>query len=425
MRKAKIIRGNSKSRPESKYNKRQIGQLVYELYNPSDEQIGVLERELRWKTNKMSVRIEVNRDILVWALSRASYKQEEIDSRFPQIKFWLSGQKKPTIKQLADFSSKTHLPFGYLFLDKPLEEKNPIPYFRTEGESKISLNVLDTIKLLQNRQVWLRSYLQENEYRPQSFVGRFKNDNDHKIIAEDIRKVFQLSENWATGFRTWSKALEYLGNRTEEVGIIAVFNSVVGNNTHRKIEVEECRGFVLVDDYAPFMFVNGADAKSAQMFTIAHELAHIWIGLSAGFDLRRMLPANNTKERLCDKVAAEFLVPEKLFNTAWNKLQDFNRLSQYFRVSPIVVARRALDLGKIQREAFFRFYSEYQKKEYTKKKETGFADFYALQKKRLGLKFATSVHQAVGEGKLLYRDAYHLTGLFGESYQKFVGSHLP
>ena len=373
----------------------------------------------------MGVRIEVNRDILVWALSRASCKQEEIDTRFPQVKLWMSGQKKPTIKQLAGFSSKTHLPFGYLFLDKPLKEKNPIPYFRTEGESKVSLNVLDTIKLLQNRQVWLRNYLQENEYRPQTFVGRFKNENDCKIIVEDIRKVFQLSENWASDFRTWSKTLEHLAKRTEEVGIIATFNSVVGNNTHRKIEVEECRGFVLVDDYAPFMFVNSADAKSAQLFTIVHELAHIWIGLSAGFDLRRMLPANDTKERLCDKVAAEFLVPERLFNTVWNKLQDFNRLPQYFKVSPIVIARRALDLGKIQQETFFRFYNEYQKQEYTKRKGTDFADFYALQKKRLGLKFAKSVGQAVREGKLLYRDAYHLTGLFGKSYQKFVSSYLP
>jgi len=373
----------------------------------------------------MSVRIEVNRDILIWALSRVSYGQEEVDVLFPQIKFWLSGQKKPTIKQLADFSKKTHLPFGYLFLDKPLKEKNPIPFFRTEGESKISLNVLDTIKLLQNRQVWLRNYLEENEYRPQTFVGRFKNENDYKIIVEDVRKVFQLSENWASDFNTWSETLEYLTNRTEEVGIVATFNSVVGNNTHRKIEVEECRGFVLVDDYAPFMFVNSADAKSAQLFTIVHELAHIWIGLSAGFDLRRMLPANDAKERLCDKVAAEFLVPEKLFNAEWNKLQDFNRLSRFFKVSPIVVARRAFDLGRIQQDAFFRFYRQYQKQEYTKRKGTEYANFYAVQKKRLGLKFAKSVHQAVREDKLLYRDAYYLTGLFGKTYRKFVSSYLP
>jgi len=378
----------------------------------------------------MSVKIEINKDIVRWALSRAGYREEEFDSVFPQIKPWLSREKKPTIKQLADFSRRVAIPFGYLFLDKPPEEKIPIPYFRTKGESKITLNVLDTIKLLQNRQVWLRDYLKENKNSPLDFVGRFKDINNYKIIAEDIKKTFQLPEKWASNFNTWKKTLEDLSNRTEEIGIVIVFNSVVGNNTHRPIEVEECRGFVLVNSYAPFMFVNSADAKSAQLFTIAHELAHIWIGQSAGFDLRRMLPADDPKEKLCDKVAAEFLVPELLFDKEWDKSKDSDNLSkisdlsQFFRVSQIVIARRALDLGKIQKDVFFNFYNQYKKQEYHKREEAESGNFYRTQKKRLGLPFARFVHQAVRESKLLYRDAYYLTGLFGKSYQEFVNNYL-
>lgn len=369
----------------------------------------------------MSVKIEVNKDILLWALSRAGYRAEVLEQVFPQINLWISGRKQPTIKQLANFSRRVHLPFGYLFLDNPPEEKIPIPYFRTEGEgSKITLNVLDTIKLLQNRQIWLRNYLKENEYKPLDFVGRFKNINNYKIIVEDIRETFQLPENWATNFKTWWETLDYLNNRIEEAGIVIIFNSIVGNNPHRKIEVEECRGFVLVDSYAPFMFVNSADTKSAQLFTIVHELAHIWIGLSAGFDLRRMLPAEDPKEKLCDKVAAELLVPEALFNDVWNKSKDFKNLSQIFKVSPIVIARRALDLGKVRKDAFFEFYNRYQKQEYPKKQGTEGGNFYHIQRKRLGLRFANFVHQAVKEGKLLYREAYYLTGLFGKSYHSFI-----
>lgn len=369
----------------------------------------------------MSIKIKVRKDILLWALSRAGYREEDFDFVFPQIKLWLSEQKKPTIKQLADFSRKVYLPFGYLFLDKPLEEPPPIPYFRTEGEGKMTLNVLDTVKLLQNRQVWLRNYLEENEYRPLGFVGRFKNTNDYKIIVEDIRKTFQLSEDWASKFKTWWETLEYLTDLTNKIGIVIVFNSVVGNNTHRPIEVEECRGFVIVDSYVPFMFVNSADAKSAQLFTIVHELAHIWIDLSAGFDLRRMLPADDPKEKLCNRVAAEFLVPEKIFNEEWDKFQDFSKLSQFFKVSEIVIAIRALDLGKIQKDDFFEFYNQYKKQEeYHKGKGAEGGNFYRVQKNRLSLRFASFVHQAVGEGKLLYRDAYYLTGLFGKTYQNFV-----
>lgn len=92
--------------------------------------------------------------------------------------------------------------------------------------------------------------------------------------------------------------------------LLPFFNGVVENNSHRKISVYECRGFVLVDEMAPFMFINNADWKSAQMFSIVHELAHIWTGHSAGFDFRRLQPADDPIEKLCDQIAAEFLVPE-------------------------------------------------------------------------------------------------------------------
>jgi Zn-dependent peptidase ImmA (M78 family) len=370
------------------------------------------------------MKVEIKKDIILWTLSRAGYKEEDADLVSSQIKLWLSGQKQPTIKQLVDFSRRVNLPFGYLFLDKPLEEKIPIPYFRTEGGGEMTLNMLDAIKLLQNRQEWLRTYLEENEYKPLDFVGKFKDSNDYKIIIEDIKKALRLRDDWASEFKTWWETLEYLSKRIEEIGIVIVFNSVVGNNPHRKIEVEECRGFILVDNYAPFMFVNNADAKSAQLFTIVHELAHIWIGLSAGFDLRRMLPADDPKEKFCDKIAAEFLVPENFFNNLWNKSNDFENLSTFFKVSPIVIARRALDLEKISKHDFFDFYKQYKKQEYTKRKGAEGGNFYHIQKKRLGLRFSKVVHQAVREGKLLYRDAYHLTGLSGETYQNFVNRYL-
>ncbi|GAB4327002.1 MAG: ImmA/IrrE family metallo-endopeptidase [Bacteroidales bacterium] len=372
--------------------------------------------------------VDVNNNMLTWAIARAGYDVHTFAEKFPKILEWLEGQKKPTVKQLEEFSRKVYLPFGFLFLPQPPKETLPFPYFRTNGNhgDRVSINVYDTILLLQQRQDWLKNYLIDNDFLQLPFVGKFRNNADVDSIVADIRKTLQLPENWASGFTTWQEAQDHLVLNIEDKGIITVFNGIVENNTHRPIPVEECRGFVLVDEYAPFMFVNNADFKSAQMFTIVHELAHIWTGHSAGFDFRRLLPANDPLEILCDKVAAEFLVPEREFDRVWNRKPfDFAYSSRYFKVSEIVIARRALDSGKISRPQFFEFYDEYSSREFAKKENRGSGgDFYVTAKKRISITFAQHIYQAVKSGRLLYRDAYKLTGLKGDTFEKFFSENL-
>jgi Zn-dependent peptidase ImmA (M78 family) len=195
--------------------------------------------------------------------------------------------------------------------------------------------------------------------------------------------------------------------------------------TCRPIDVRECRGFVLVDEFAPFMFINNADGKAAQMFTIVHELAHIWTGQSAGFDFRKLQPADAPIEQLCDKVAAEFLVPAEAFTKVWDQYKNVRQTARYFKVSEIVVARRALDTGKMSRQQFFAFYEQYKNREFDMKqaKSSG-GDFYATTRKRLSPTFAIHIDQAIKSGKLLYRDAYKLTSLKGDTFDTFFSKHL-
>jgi len=370
----------------------------------------------------MRTEININANMISWAISRAGYDLHEFLTSSPKIKDWIEDKKKPTLKQLEKFSHKVHIPFGYLFLQNPPVEKLPIPFFRTDKTTEdVSLNVYDTILLMQKRQEWLTNYLKESGFDTHKYVGKFNINSDYKEIVNDIRETLGLNEDWARSFQTWEKSLDFLTEKVEEIGVILTFNSVVGNNTSRPITVDECRGFVLVDKLSSFMFVNTADGKAAQMFTIVHELAHIWTGQSAGFDFRKLQPADEPIEELCDKVAAEFLVPEEAFGIEWEKNTNFIKIGRVFKVSPIVIARRALDLKKISKAEFFTFYNDYIKGFCIKKEtQSGGGDFYATAKKRISLSFAAHINHAVKTNKLPYREANKLTGLKGDTYHNFI-----
>ena len=341
---------------------------------------------------------------------------------FPKVNQWINKEKKPTVKQLEEFSRKVHVPFGYLLLDEPPEERIPFPFFRTKATqtNTVDLNVYETIQILKGRQDWLVDYLKDNEYPPLPFVGKYSLSDDFRTIVQDIRNVLNITPDWARKISSWYNALNYLTERIESQRVIISFNGVVGNNNHRKIPVSSCRGFVLINQMAPFLFVNSQDSKSAQIFTLIHELAHIWLGESAGFDLNDFAPANDPLELLCNEIAAEFLTPENLFLEDWENTPDFIKLSRKFKVSPIVIARRALHFNRIDKAYFFSFYNEYVKElqNLNKKKSDG-GNPLATMKKRISYTFAEYVNEALNHGAILHREAYKLTGLRGGTYDKF------
>ena len=218
--------------------------------------------------------------MIEWSILRSGKSPMDFYAQNPDVENWVKGEKYPTVKQLEDFTHKVYVPFGYLFLQNPPEENIPIPFFRTGKKqiSKVSLNVFHTIQIIQDRQNWLSEYLEESDFQNLDFVGKFSIKNNYLEIVNDIRETLKLGVDWANKHNTWEQALDYLTTQVEEIGVIVTFNGIVGTNTRRKIAVEECRGFALVDKKAPFLFLNAADAKAAQMFTLIHELAHVWLG---------------------------------------------------------------------------------------------------------------------------------------------------
>ena len=382
------------------------------------------------------MRVEIRPAMLTWARERSQLDLAYFDKRFPRLAQWERGDAKPTFKQLESFAKATHTPFGFLFLAEPPEERLPIPDLRTLAHRPVrpSPDLLDTIYAMQRRQDWLREERLEGEADPLEFVGNARLNDEPMAVGQEMRRTVGLGDGWSGEVPSWEEAISELRRRIEGLGVMTVVNGVVGNNTHRKLEVEEFRGFALTDRYAPLIFVNGADAKSALMLTLAHELAHVWLGAEgegiSGFE--GIFPGNDRIEKFCDQAAAEFLVPARELKERWREVKGtpdpFERVARYFKVSPIVAGRRAMDLRLVNRETFFDFYHAYTKRERQRAKATGGGDFYNNQNTRVGATFATSVIRAAMGGRLSFREAYNLTGLRGGAFQEYakrLGMDLP
>ena len=372
--------------------------------------------------------INVNHELIRWAIERSGRSVDTLARGLPWIRRWESSKAHPTLKQLETLAKKTWTPLGYFFLSEPPEEKLPVPDFRTARDEPVrrpSPNLIDTLHTMQRRQWWMREYLVEMGHEPLAFVGAVKLTDKVESVAKSIRRTLGMSNGWARQIGSWTLALTALREAAEAAGIFVVINGVVGNDTHRKLDPGEFRGFVLSDEFAPLVFVNGADARSAQMFTLAHELAHLWIGEGGIFDLPDLQADGDSREIFCNRVAAEFLVPAGELKAFWQEArrqsEPFQAIAREFKVSPIVAARRALDLSLIAREAFFDFYRAYQVDERRQAaRAKGGGDFYNNQNVRLGKRFSRAVMLAAKEGRLLYREAYSLTGLRGSTFDKYA-----
>lgn len=374
------------------------------------------------------VRVTVSTDVLRWARQRSGVSIQQLSKKLPRVAEWETGETRPTLRQLETYARATLTPLGYLFLAEPPDDQLPIPHFRTvrdQAMERPSPNLLETVYEMLRRQDWLRDYLIDQGVSPLDFVGSHGATDDPSLVAKDMRRVLGVSGGWASSYPTWTSALSGLISMAEDAGIVVTTNGVVGNDTHRKLDPDEFRGFVLTDEYAPLVFINGADFKTAQMFTLAHELAHVWIGRSAAFDLRAMQPANDSSEQACNRIAAEFLVPANELRSEWARHRDLGQpyaaLARRFKVSAIVVARRALDLTLIDRSEFFDFYNaERDEQRVRAANRSPGADFWAVQDGRISRRFAEAVVRATRQGRLLYQEAYGLTGLRGETFDRLT-----
>lgn len=323
---------------------------------------------------------------------------------------------------MEKLAQKTYTPLGYLFASKVPEETLPIADFRTFGDHDPTRRMpsgalLTTIYTMQRRQDWFRDYLMEIGADPVPLVGQCDKKQDAREVATTIRAAYGVDEKTglSEGYPNKDTAISKLIAATSDLGVLVMRNGVVDNNTHRPLDVKEFRGFALCDRYAPLIFINGRDDRVAQIFTLAHELAHICIAESGVSNLdAKTLDGADATEKFCNRVATDLLLPRASFLRHWGGNAELEpegrirRIAESFNVSAQAAARRALDEKLIGLQEYWEFYEREDAECRRDKSAQRGRDFQATQKHPVSDRFAKAVIACAREGALSYREAHEL-----------------
>lgn len=381
------------------------------------------------------VNVNIQPEIIHWALSQTS--EEKLgDKLMNNISQWLSGTKTPTFNQIEDFSKKANIPLGYFFLQTPPTESLDLLEYRTVDSvqlSRPSRNLIDTIHEMESIQDWMKGYRQDFGFDRLPVVGCMKGVEDIYVIADRIRNDLELDDTWYEKVKDARESFNYIRTQLEVCGIVVMMNGVVGRNTHRALDVNEFRAFAMVDDWAPLIFINAADSNGAKLFSMLHEVVHIWLGRNDLFNDRQSRITGVSKpEVLCNAVVGELIVPKNLFLSKWDiadmdVFEKITELAKYFRCGEIVIARKAFDCKKIDKNIYNQVVQtaieNHRRMKENKQKNSG--NYYNTMGSRLDRCFIRALCESINMGRTTYTEAYRLTNTsrktFSEVAQRLGG----
>ena len=375
-----------------------------------------------------TVNVNIQPAIISWALSQTS--EEKLGTKLVEnIKHWLDGTKSPTFNQIEDFSKKSHIPLGYFFLQTPPVEQISLLEYRTLESIELanpSRDLMDTIHEMEEVQDWMVNYRKEWNYDTISVVGSLKGITDINVIADTIRNDLGLTVEWYKECMNSSDAFNKVRGLLEECGIIVMMNGIVGINTHRALDVNEFRAFAMVSEWAPLIFINGADSAGGRLFSLFHEIVHLWLGENDLYNDRRY-SANGIKpiEVTCNAVTGELMVPKTAFLENWNNNtnddthEKIKELARMFRCSGSVIARRALDNKKINQNVYNKVIADaIEAYIQAKKEKSSGGDYYRVARSKLDGVFVRALCESVNSGRTSFTEAYRLTNTTSKTFSE-------
>jgi Zn-dependent peptidase ImmA (M78 family) len=388
---------------------------------------------------------KINGKMISWALRRSGATLESLATKKltpDRLAAWVSGKDFPSEGQAEELADKLNIAYPMLFMQiEPADEPIKVPDLRTFDGQPLrnpSSGLLEVLDSTRARQKWFRQEMEETERTPLPFVGKFSLSSDPLLVAEDMRSVLDigsLRENESSDYEAFLKSLV---TKAETLGVLVMRSAVVGHASRRSLSTKEFRGFALPDVFAPVVYINDTDAKAAQIFTLAHELAHVWLG-APGISARSPNEEGdslNKVETFCDATAAEFLVPSQELLSLWRLSQSLDAnmfgASRHFNVSTLVILRRAKDINLLDPGEFFakvsQQYEGYKRREKEKlkknsqqeaKKKRG-GNFWNSFEIRNGRTFNATVVKALREQRTTYAEAGTLFGINPGAASRYV-----
>lgn len=348
---------------------------------------------------------------LEWAAAKVNMSLADVATRISKKEALIHGivaSGEMTLPQAKKFAEITKQPLGFLFLDTPPNlPAIELPDLRTRpNHEPLSDRFFEVYKDIKFKQEWYREYLISSGHTKLEFVGAFSINDDTNHIVENIRHVLNIGRDEYIYAADIDNYHDILTKKAEDAGILVFRNGVVKSNTRMPLSVYDFLGFAITDAYAPAIFINASDKTAAKIFTIAHELAHVWLGEGGVDDMA--LNASSALEKKCNEIASELLVPKVEFLKEWKSIDGtidtkLTQLRNKFRVSELVIARLANEFRLLPIESFQEKYQA-TKAHFESQKSTG-GDGRAIAKIRNSRKLSDTVEILLKNGALAFRDA--------------------
>lgn len=296
----------------------------------------------------MADAMPVTPEVVTWARERAGFSVESAAADFRKIAEWEAGEALPSYPQLEKMAEKFKVPVAVFFFPAPPDLPPIEETFRTLGPEQIA-EIPPRIRLLLRKARTFQMGLEElqNGRNPvERLITRdlaFRPTDRIEEIAAEVRAYLGVTMeqqfawgNAETALEEWRKVLLGVG--------VYVFKD--------QFREPDYSGFCLYDDEFPIIYVNNTTAKTRQIFTMFHELAHLLFHTSGvdttgdGF-VNELAGDDRRIEVICNRMAACLLVPKETFDATFEGQEPTEataaELAQLFSVSREFIFRKFLD----------------------------------------------------------------------------------